>query len=79
VETRRGIEHGMSVLTSDDHGLGRVKAVEEASGYFRVDCRLAPDLYVPLDAIQAVGNGVVRLHVNKQQAMNMGWEGRPAT
>lgn len=71
------IERGMAVITADGQGLGQVKSAGDPTPFLHVDCRMAPDLYIPMDAVRTVEDGTVRLRATKQQAMNMGWEAKP--
>lgn len=71
-----GIAPDMEVVDVHDEHLGRVKELL-ADGIFQVDCRMAPDLYVPSDAVKGVAVGRVTLRVSKSQASYMGWEVKP--
>lgn len=67
----------MDVLSSDREKLGRVKYISADGKYFRVDCPLAPDYYVPVGEIARTEERTVHLRVTKVHAANMGWEARP--
>lgn len=75
--TGQGPESGMEVVTSDGAVLGRVKDVSDTARCFRVDCRHAPDLYVPHDYVRSVEEGKAVLRASKQQVPYLGWELRP--
>ena len=68
---------GMDVLSSDGKRLGCVKAASKDGKYFHVDCPMALDLYVPVEEIAEIEEGVVRLRVTEVRAANMGWEAKP--
>lgn len=68
---------GMEVACRDGHRIGRVKETLPGGRYFRVDCRFAPDLYVPLDAVHDISEGQVHLKVSHAESMNLGWEAKP--
>jgi hypothetical protein len=67
----------MDVLSSDGETLGKVKLISTDGRYFRVDCPLAPDYYVPVEEIARTEGGAVHLRVTRVHAANMGWEARP--
>ena len=69
---------GMEVMCRDGHGLGRVKGPLGGDQFFRVDCRFAPDLYIPLDAVHDTSDGVVHLKVTYVETTNLGWEAKPS-
>lgn len=75
--TGKQVESGMVVLTSDDQTLGQVKRLLGEGQYFQVDCRMAPDYYVPIDAVAVTEGKTVRLRLSKHQATNAGWELKP--
>jgi hypothetical protein len=68
---------GMEVVSSDGETLGRVKEIASSGQYFRVDCPMAPDYYVPMQEVATTSDGRVRLRVSRAMAANMGWEVRP--
>ena len=68
---------GMDVLSSDGYRLGLLKSISTERGYFQVDCPMAPDYYVPVEAVASVDAHCVHLRVNHSQATNMGWEAKP--
>ncbi len=70
-------EPGMDVETNDGVVLGHVKDVSAVAKCFRVDCRHAPDLYVPHDYIQNRENGKIVLRASNKQVPYLGWELRP--
>ena len=70
------IREGMEVLGSDGQRLGSVKN-QVPGDCFRVDCRRAPDLYIPIHAVDRLDGGQVVLKVTAARATNMGWELRP--
>lgn len=70
-------EPGMEVVTNDGTVLGHVKDVSHTAQCFRVDCRHAPDLYVPHNYIQRAAEGSLILRVSKHQVSYLGWELRP--
>lgn len=77
--TSQAPEPGMEVVTSDDAVLGHVKDVSSTAKCFRVDCRHAPDLYVPHASVRDIEGGKVILRSSKQQVPYLGWELRPAS
>jgi hypothetical protein len=70
------ITAGMEVVGRDDQRVGRVKQVFPG-GILHVDCPLAPDYYIPKNAVQGVQEGKVVLRCSKAQAAYMGWELKP--
>lgn len=70
-------EPGMEVVTNDGTVLGHVKDLSNTTKCFRVDCRHAPDLYVPSDYIQGAQDGKLVIRASKQQVPYLGWELRP--
>lgn len=70
------LEAGMEVITRDGTILGHVKDVSQPAQCFRVDCRHAPDLYVPHSYVE-VRDGQAILRVTKQQVSYLGWELKP--
>jgi hypothetical protein len=69
---------GMQVTCRDGHRIGSVKEMLPGGRYFRVDCRFAPDLYVPLDAVHDTSGGEVHLKVTHIESTNLGWEAKPS-
>lgn len=74
---RQSPEPGMEVVTSDGAVLGHVKDVSDRAKCFRVDCRHAPDLYVPHTYIRETGKGNLVLRASKHEVPYLGWELRP--
>lgn len=70
-------ESGMEVVTHDGAVLGHVKGVSDTAEWFRVDCRHAPDLYIPHNYIQGIQDGRLVLRASKHQVAYLGWELRP--
>jgi hypothetical protein len=68
----------MDVASRDKHVIGQVKHVLPDGLYFQVDCRFAPDLYIPLDAVHDIRDGVVHLKVTRVETTNLGWEAKPS-
>lgn len=68
---------GMQVTCSDGHPIGRVKEMLADGLFFQVDCRFAPDLYVPVDAVHDIASGTVHLKVTHIESTNLGWEAKP--
>lgn len=66
----------MTVVASDGDTVGTVKRAL-SPGFLHVDCRMAPDYYIPLKAVEQVHHGKVVLLVTKPQAAYMGWEVKP--
>lgn len=79
MSSQQSLDMDMEVVTSDGAVLGRVKDISEAAHCFRVDCRLAPDLYVPRGYVRTVDNGKVILQASKEQVPYLGWELKPET
>jgi ribosomal 30S subunit maturation factor RimM len=77
--SRQSPEPGMEVVTNDGTVLGHVKDVSDTAKYFRVDCRHAPDLYIPHNYIQDTGEGNLVIRARKDQVPYLGWELRPET
>lgn len=77
MDRRIDVSPGMEVACRDGHRIGRVKQLLPGGLYFQVDCRFAPDLYVPLDAVHDTRDGVVHLAVTHPESMNLGWEAKP--
>jgi hypothetical protein len=69
------MREGQDVLDNAGELLGRVKALEEA--FFRINRPLAPDYFVPFEAVSTVEDDKVRLRFSKEDTSNMGWELRP--
>jgi hypothetical protein len=67
----------MDVTCRNGERIGRVKRTFADGEYFQVDCRFAPDLYVPMDAVHDTNEGVVHLKVTHAESMNLGWEAKP--
>jgi hypothetical protein len=72
------IQPGMEVLCRDDHVIGHVKTVLPGGAFFQVDCRHAPDLYVPMSAVAGAREGAVHLRVTRAETTNLGWEAKPS-
>ncbi len=77
MKSRPSAEPGMEVVTNDGTVLGHVKDVSDATQCFRVDCRHAPDLYIPHNYIQDTDTGKVVIRASKDQVSYLGWELRP--
>ncbi len=68
---------GMEVVTSDGVTLGKVKDRSDPTKCFRVNCRHAPDLYVPNSYVRVIDDGRVVLRSSKEQVSYLGWELKP--
>ncbi len=77
MDRRTEVSPGMEVACRDGHPIGHVKQLMPDGLYFQVDCRFAPDLYIPLDVIHDSTDGVVHLNVTHAESMNLGWEAKP--
>jgi hypothetical protein len=77
MDRRADLAPGTPVISSDGHTIGQVKSLLPDGKFFQVDCRFAPDLYVPLDAIHDTRDASVHLRVSQVETRNLGWEARP--
>lgn len=69
------IAPGMVVNDAAGEHVGKVK--EMLGNTVHVDCRLAPDYYIPRQYLRVQPDGSVQLKVSSRQAAYMGWELRP--
>lgn len=71
------VQEGAEVVGVDEDYIGRVKEV--SGNTVLVDRKMQRDVYVPLEAIQGVDGGRVRLNIPSDQVDDQGWDNPPLT